>query len=255
MQKLIAVLLLSLCASVAWAQAPQTDNDKTFYALGMEIGKSLKVFDMSPAELKFVLMGLQEQIQGKERKELASFQAKIRTIAEARMKKQASKNQETGGAFLKTEAAKPGAKTTKSGLVYFNVKAGTGTQPKATDKVQVHYRGTLIDGTEFDSSYSRNKPAEFPLNRVIPCWTEGVQMMKVGGKSRLVCPAKIAYGDRGTPGIPPSSTLIFEVELLKILPPAIKPAMKLPPNAKKALQLKAAPKVAPKVAPAPAPAK
>jgi FKBP-type peptidyl-prolyl cis-trans isomerase FkpA len=119
--------------------------------------------------------------------------------------------------YLDKAAAEPGATRTASGLVYREMKAGTGASPKATDMVKVHYRGTLIDGTEFDSSYKRNEPATFPLNQVIPCWTEGVQRMKVGGKSQLVCPSSIAYGDRGSPPvIPGGATLIFEVELLGI---------------------------------------
>jgi FKBP-type peptidyl-prolyl cis-trans isomerase FkpA len=107
--------------------------------------------------------------------------------------------------------------TTLSGLVYRSLKDGAGASPKATDVVRVHYRGTFPDGKEFDSSYSRGEPAEFPLNRVIPCWTEGVQRMKVGGKARLVCPPAIAYGSRGAGGvIPPNATLHFEIELLGI---------------------------------------
>jgi FKBP-type peptidyl-prolyl cis-trans isomerase FkpA len=120
-------------------------------------------------------------------------------------------------AFLDKAAAEPGAIKTPSGLVYRVITAGTGASPKATDTVKVHYRGTLTNGKEFDSSYARNEPAEFPLNMVIPCWTEGVQMMKVGGKSRLVCPASIAYGERGAPpDIPGGATLVFEIELLGI---------------------------------------
>jgi FKBP-type peptidyl-prolyl cis-trans isomerase FkpA len=120
-------------------------------------------------------------------------------------------------AFLDKAAAEPGAQKTASGLVYRVITAGTGASPKATDTVKVHYRGTLINGKEFDSSYARNEPAEFPLNMVIPCWTEGVQLMKVGGKSRLVCPANIAYGERGAPpDIPGGATLVFEIELLGI---------------------------------------
>jgi FKBP-type peptidyl-prolyl cis-trans isomerase FkpA len=119
-------------------------------------------------------------------------------------------------AFLDTAAAEPGAQRTASGLVYRVITAGTGASPKATDTVKVHYRGTLTNGKEFDSSYC-HAPAEFPLNMVIPCWTEGVQMMKVGGKSRLVCPASIAYGERGAPpDIPGGATLVFEIELLGI---------------------------------------
>jgi len=114
-------------------------------------------------------------------------------------------------------AAAPGAVKTSSGLIYRELRAGSGASPAATDTVKVHYRGTLVDGTEFDSSYKRNEPAEFPLNRVIPCWTEGVQRMKVGGKSQLVCPSAIAYGERGSPpAIPGGATLVFEIELLGI---------------------------------------
>jgi FKBP-type peptidyl-prolyl cis-trans isomerase FkpA len=120
-------------------------------------------------------------------------------------------------AYLEKAASEPGATKTESGLVYREMRAGTGASPKATDTVKVNYRGTLVDGTEFDSSYKRNEPAEFPLNRVIPCWTEGVQKMKVGGKSQLVCPSKLAYGDEGSPPtIPGRATLVFEIELLGI---------------------------------------
>jgi FKBP-type peptidyl-prolyl cis-trans isomerase FkpA len=120
-------------------------------------------------------------------------------------------------AYLEKAAAEPGAQKTASGLVYRDVTAGSGASPKATDTVKVHYRGTLINGKEFDSSYARNEPAEFPLNRVIPCWTEGVQKMKVGGKARLVCPSSIAYGEGGAPpDIPGGATLVFEIELLGI---------------------------------------
>ncbi|WP_287876159.1 MULTISPECIES: FKBP-type peptidyl-prolyl cis-trans isomerase [Acidovorax] len=107
--------------------------------------------------------------------------------------------------------------TTASGLVYESLKDGTGESPKATDTVKVHYKGMLLDGKEFDSSYKRGEPTEFPLNRVIPCWTEGVQRMKPGGKARLTCPPGIAYGERGAGGvIPPNATLNFEVELVSV---------------------------------------
>ena len=119
---------------------------------------------------------------------------------------------------LARAAAAKGAMVTESGLVYLSMKDGTGAAPAATDSVKVHYRGSFPDGKEFDSSYSRGQPASFALNRVIKCWTEGVQRMKVGGKAKLTCPAAIAYGERGTPGgpIPPNAVLQFEVELLAI---------------------------------------
>ena len=119
--------------------------------------------------------------------------------------------------FAQAAAKEPGAKVTASGLVYRSVQDGQGANPKASDKVKVHYRGTFPDGREFDSSYKRNQPIDFPLNAVIPCWTEGVQLMKVGGKAKLTCPPAIAYGSRGAGGvIPPNATLQFEVELIAI---------------------------------------
>ncbi|NQW93994.1 MAG: FKBP-type peptidyl-prolyl cis-trans isomerase [Polaromonas sp.] len=121
-------------------------------------------------------------------------------------------------AVLATAAKEAGAQVTKSGLVYRSLKDGTGASPQATDKVKVHYKGSFPDGKEFDSSYKRGEPTEFPLNGVIPCWTEGVQLMKTGGKAKLTCPSAIAYGQRGAAGgvIPPNATLVFEVELLAI---------------------------------------
>lgn len=125
---------------------------------------------------------------------------------------------EKGKQFLKDNANKDGVKTTASGLQYKIVKEGTGKSPKATDTVLVHYRGTLLDGSEFDSSYKRNQPISFPLNHVIAGWTEGLQLLKEGGKAILYIPSKLAYGESGTPGGPigPNETLIFEVELLKV---------------------------------------
>ena len=121
---------------------------------------------------------------------------------------------------LQSDAAEPGARVTASGLVFRSLKEGTGPSPTAADAVKVHYRGTFADGREFDSSYKRNQPATFPLGRVIPCWTEGMQLMKVGGRARLTCPAAIAYGERGAGGgrIPPNAVLRFDVELLAINP-------------------------------------
>jgi FKBP-type peptidyl-prolyl cis-trans isomerase FkpA len=117
---------------------------------------------------------------------------------------------------FQASAAEPKEEMTASGIAITMLKEGSGASPKASDTVKVHYRGTLTNGQEFDSSYKRNEPAAFPLNRVIPCWTEGVQKIKVGGKAKLVCPPNLAYGSRGVPGIPPNSTLVFEVELLDI---------------------------------------
>lgn len=127
------------------------------------------------------------------------------------------KSSEDSRSPLDKAAAEPGAVRMGDGMVYRELTPGTGESPKSTDMVTVNYRGTLTDGTEFDSSYKRNQPAQFPLDRVIPCWTEGVQRMKVGGKSKLVCPANLAYGEQGAPPtIPGGATLIFEVELLAV---------------------------------------
>ena len=127
------------------------------------------------------------------------------------------KHADNAQAYLDKAAAEPGAVKTASGLIYTELRPGTGASPKSSDTVKVHYRGTLTDGTEFDSSYKRNEPTEFPLDHVIPCWTEGVQRMKVGGKSRLVCPSSIAYGDGGRPPvIPGGATLVFQIELLSV---------------------------------------
>jgi len=133
------------------------------------------------------------------------------------MAQDASSNLAKGQAFLKENATKPGVHTTPSGLQYKVITEGNGKSPKATDTVLVHYRGTTIDGTEFDSSYKRNEPISFPLNGVIPGWTEGVQLMKEGGKMQLFIPSNLAYGLRGAGGvIAPDSTLVFDIELLKV---------------------------------------
>src|SRR5207247_919437 len=131
--------------------------------------------------------------------DLQTYGAKVRDMRSTRGAVVAEAEKKAGQAFLDKAAAETGARKTASGLIMIPIKAGTGASPAATDKVKVHYHGTLIDGSVFDSSVVRKEPATFPLNGVIPCWTEGVQLMKVGGKSKLVCPAAVAYGDRGAP--------------------------------------------------------
>ena len=195
-----------------------TDDQKTIYAVGLSMAQNLSQLGLSRAELEIVKRALTDSAAGKPAIELSEWGPKINTFAQARAAKAAEVEKAKSKAYLATAAAEPGAVHSPSGLVYRELAAGTGASPKATDKVRVNYRGTLVNGTEFDSSYKRNAPAEFPLNGVIPCWTEGVQRMKVGGKSRLVCPSEIAYGDSGRPSIPPGATLIFEIELLAINP-------------------------------------
>jgi FKBP-type peptidyl-prolyl cis-trans isomerase FkpA len=138
-------------------------------------------------------------------------------MATERATKVSDRQKVSSKAYLEKAATDPGATKTESGLIYREQRAGDGASPKETDTVRVNYRGTLIDGTEFDSSYKRNEPAQFPLNGVIKCWTEGLQKMKVGGKSTLVCPSDLAYGDQGRPSIPGGAALVFEVELLDIV--------------------------------------
>ncbi|HVY91843.1 MAG TPA: FKBP-type peptidyl-prolyl cis-trans isomerase [Bryobacteraceae bacterium] len=193
-----------------------TDEQKTIYALGLGISRSLKPFALSPAELDLVKQAMTDAGAGKPAVDLDEWGPRIQGLANARSAIITQREKDASAAYLAKAAQEPGAIKTASGLVYKELTPGTGPSPVASDTVKVHYRGTLIDGTEFDSSYKRNEPAEFPLNGVVPCWTEGVQLIKVGGKSRLVCPSDLAYGDEGRPSIPGGAALIFEIELLGI---------------------------------------
>jgi len=216
---LSALFLAAACTPSAPPKvSPKTEDDKTVYAVGVAIQKSLEPFQFSPAEIELVLAGIRDASANKAEVTLESKQAEIQKLAMARRTKQGEAAAKQGVEFLEAAAKQAGAQKTASGLVYIPVKEGTGAAPAATDKVKVNYVGKLISGKEFDASAKHGGPATFPLNGVIPCWTEGVQKMKVGGKARLVCPAAIAYGDRGAGGdIPPGSTLDFEVELLEIV--------------------------------------
>ncbi|HPC85941.1 MAG TPA: FKBP-type peptidyl-prolyl cis-trans isomerase [Smithellaceae bacterium] len=219
MRKLMVAVCVALIA--VWGcspEAPKTEDQKTLYALGVHLSKQLSVFELTPEELKYVQLGMSEAAGGKKlAAEPEAYMQKLGELAQARMQKTTEKQKALAKPFLEKAAKEAGVKKTASGLIYKEIKAGTGVQAKATDMVKVHYVGTLIDGKEFDSSVKRGQPAELPLSQVFPCWTEGVSMMKVGGKSRLICPSEIAYGDRGRPPvIPGGATLIFEVELLDV---------------------------------------
>jgi FKBP-type peptidyl-prolyl cis-trans isomerase FkpA len=191
------------------APALATDDQKTIYALGASVYESLAPLYLSPAELEIVKRAITDAAAKKPAIDVSAWEPKIQALGNAR-EKAASQ------AYLVKAALQPGATKTESGLIYRELTAGTGASPKATDTVKVNYRGTFVNGNEFDSSYRRNQPAEFPLNGVIACWTEAVQKMKAGGKSVLVCPSNIAYGDAGRPSIPGGATLIFEIELLGV---------------------------------------
>jgi FKBP-type peptidyl-prolyl cis-trans isomerase FkpA len=193
-----------------------TDEEKTIYALGLSIYRSLSQFDLSAAEMDLVKKALVDAAAGKPAEDIETWGPKIQQLAGVRAARVAEKQKALSAAFLAKAAGEAGAQKTESGMVYKELQPGTGASPQATDTVKVNYRGTLVDGTEFDSSYKRGEPAQFPLNGVIKCWTEGVQKMKVGGKSQLICPADLAYGDGGRPGIPGGATLVFEIELLQI---------------------------------------
>jgi FKBP-type peptidyl-prolyl cis-trans isomerase FkpA len=194
-----------------------TDDQKAIYALGLLMQRSLAEFDLSTAELDIIKRALTDGTLAKPAVELDEWGPKIGPLARARVERVATREKAAGVAYLAKAAAEPNATKTASGLVYREITPGTGTSPTARDLVRVHYRGTLLNGTEFDSSYKRNEPTQFSLGGVIGCWTEGVQMMKVGGKARLVCPSTLAYGDEGSAPIPGGATLIFEIELLEIV--------------------------------------
>lgn len=196
-----------------------TENDKIFYSMGAMMGQSLTRLNLSDAELSSLYQGIHEQAKNKKLQvKPEDYQPKIQTVFRDRMQKVAEEQKKKGEGFLTTFKKDAKTKTTASGLAYQVTKEGTGASPKATDTVEVHYHGTLIDGTVFDSSVDRGKTASFPLNRVIKGWTEGLQLMKEGGKTKFVIPAALAYGEQGAPPkIPGGSTLIFDVELIKIV--------------------------------------
>ncbi len=196
----------------------KTDDQKTLYALGMVVGKNLSSFGLDPAELALVEAGIADTVAGKKPQvEIQTYGPKISELARKRQTLSLQKEKDKSKPFLAAAAAEPGALKLPSGLVFRSLKPGTGANPKATDKVKVHYHGTLQDSSVFDSSVQRGEPTSFQLNGVIPCWTEGVQRMKVGEKAKLTCPSEIAYGDRGhPPKIPGGAPLVFEVELLAI---------------------------------------
>jgi FKBP-type peptidyl-prolyl cis-trans isomerase len=217
----IAISMILAPGSV-WAQgSAETDDEKAFYAIGASLASQIEMLKpMSERELDLLFEGMRAGVNERvQTADPAENRTRIRNLIQAREEASLVLEKDAAAAFLATEAKRKGARTTESGLIITEIKAGKGGAPSATDKVKVHYHGTLRDGTVFDSSVERGTPAEFPLNRVIPCWTEGVTMMKVGGKARLVCPAEIAYGDRrsGSGRIPPGSALSFEVELIEIV--------------------------------------
>ena len=229
-----------------------TEDQKVLYALGLMLGRSLPSFTLSAAELETVSKGMADMASGRTPEiDLQTYMPKVQQLQKTRIAARAEVEKSKAQPFLDAAGKEPGAVTSPTGLVFRSLKPGAGATPAATDTVKVHYTGTLMDGKVFDSSVQRGTPAEFPLNAVIPCWTEGLQKMKVGEKAKLVCPSAIAYGDAGHPPlIPGGATLVFEVELLDVTP---KPAAAAP-GAMNQPGTAAAPSPAAKPAAAPSPA-
>ncbi len=233
--KLLSALLPVLAftfAGTAQAQALKTDDDRALYLVGYSVGLD---FQPSAAEIEILKKGMSDAAKGNkpavdQRKHLGHIETLARARANAfaeKSKAGAVKVKKEGAAFAEKVAKEKGAQKTGSGIIYVPQKEGQGASPTADDTVKVHYKGTLTDGTVFDSSHDRGKPVDFPLGRVIPCWTEGMQKMKAGGKAKLVCPSDTAYGDMGMPPqIPGGATLVFEVELLEVSRGS--PAMQFP---------------------------
>ena len=202
------------------APAPlASEDEKAVYAIGLSIWRSLSQLDLDPSEVALVQRAIGDAAAGKAEVSLEEYGRKLEAFGRARAQRVVGREKARSLAYVDKAATEPGAIRTESGLVFLDVRPGTGASPSAKDTVKVHYRGTLVDGTEFDSSYKRGEPAQFALGSVIRCWTEGVPKIKVGGKARLVCPADIAYGDRGRPSIPGGAALVFEIELLDIATP------------------------------------
>jgi FKBP-type peptidyl-prolyl cis-trans isomerase FklB len=195
----------------------RTEMDKVSYIMGVQIGQSFKRQGIE-INIESLTWGLKDAMAGNKlalgedemKQVMTSFQQRIRA-------EQAAKNLAEGTAFLEANKAKEGVKVLPSGLQYKVIKEGTGKTPTLLDTVRTHYRGTFVNGIEFDSSYKRNEPAQFPVKGVIQGWTEALQLMKEGSKLELYVPANLAYGEQGRPGIPPNSTLIFEIELLEVV--------------------------------------
>ncbi len=211
---MILLAVLSLLATDL-----KTEDQKSLYAIGYVVGsRNLGPLSLKPDELKIVEQGLADGSLGKKQQiDVDKQMEAVNKFAQARSNAAADKEKVAGREYVEKAAKEPGAVKLPSGLVFKTLTPGNGPSPAATDKVKVNYEGRLTNGTVFDSSYKRGQPAEFGLNQVIKCWTEGVQKMKVGEKARLVCPSDIAYGDHGhPPTIPGGATLVFDVELLGI---------------------------------------
>ena len=230
---LLAVFVCSIAASAMAAAPEMTEDQKTLYFLGQAVSSKIKQFDFTPDETKFIIQGFSGALAGQaEALDEKVYGVKLNDYLKTKQDALVGKEKEKAKPFLEKMSKEAGAAKLASGVVYIPVKEGAGAAPKASDMVKVHYHGTFPDGKVFDSSVDRGTPAEFPLAGVIPCWTEGVQKLKIGGKAKLVCPSDTAYGDKGMPGaIPGGATLVFEVELLDIVKADMPVEAGMPENA------------------------
>ena len=220
LRSILALVLGAALAAPALAQELKTDEQKTLYALGLILSQNLASFNLGAADLDAVKAGITDGVLKKDPKiSLSEWGPRIQGLQASRLAVVAAAERKSGEAFLAKAAAEKGATKTASGLIITTLTAGTGPAPQVSDTVKVHYQGTLADGTVFDSSLQRGEPITLPLTGgIIKCWSEGVPLMKVGGKSRLVCPPDLAYGDQGRPPrIKPGATLVFEIEVLEIV--------------------------------------
>src|SRR6202140_1530615 len=220
-------------ATAAKPGSPDSEQDKALYALGVILSRNLDSFQLSEAEFAHVKAGMVDGFHNKPAAAAAEASLpQIQALQRSRMQVVSAHEKEAGQAYLNKAESAPGATKTGSGLLYIPVSAGTGPSPARSDRVTVNYEGRLIDGTVFDSSAQHGQAATLQVGSIIPCWTEALQLMKVGGKSRIVCPATLGYGDRGAPPkIMPGATLEFDIELVSIEPPAPPPVLGAAPGA------------------------
>jgi FKBP-type peptidyl-prolyl cis-trans isomerase FkpA len=235
----LGVAQSSLAASAAKpadpkaSAAPASEDDKTLYALGVLISRNLDSFQLSPAEFKVVEAGMADGFNHHPSVDPETYNAKVQALQRTRVALIEQHQKEVGQAYLDKAATLPGAQKTATGMVFIPVSEGKGLIPARSDRVLVNYEGKLIDGTVFDASAKHGgQPVSLSVTGVIPCWTEALQLMKVGGKARVICPSTLAYGDRGAmPTIMPGATLEFDVELVDIAPKQPTPPLSGPPGA------------------------
>lgn len=229
----IAPIFLALLAAPVFAAEVavndpyKNDDERTMYTIGFLMGRNVAAFNFRSAEIKIISAGLADATLNKPPAvDVGRHQSLVNGLLQSRMAAAAAKEKEKGKAFVDRFVKENKPLAIPGGGWYLEQKAGNGPSPAPTDTIKAHYRGTTVGGAEFDSSYSRGAPTEFPLNGVIACWTHGITLMKVGGKAKLVCPSDVAYGDPGRSGIKPGETLVFDVELVEIVKQAGQDAKK-----------------------------